>query len=59
MYFFLQNVNIELISTLIHSLMSNADKIMNEFNIKYTILIPIKILSHQSAYLNIIFSTLK
>ena len=56
---FFQNLNIELISTFIYSLMSNADKIMNEINIKHAILILIKILPHQSAYLNILFSTLK
>ena len=39
--------------------MSNAEKIMNEVDIKYTILVSIEILPHQSAYLNIIFFTLK
>ena len=39
--------------------MSNADKIMNKINMKYAILIPVNILHHQSAYLNILVSTLK
>ena len=56
---FFQKVNIELISTVIYSLMSNADKIMNKINMKYAILIPVNILHHQSAYLNILVSTLK
>ena len=34
-------------------------EIMNEVDIKYTILVSIEILPHQSAYLNIIFFTLK